>query len=61
MQEQLQMLQSHLVSSDPLEPLFIREHAMIVVQMAEVLLEPDERLVRFDPSGTREPGGQAAG
>ncbi len=48
MQEQLQMVLSHLSTDVLVNPMFIREHTMIVVQMAEALLEPNERLVKFD-------------
>ncbi len=48
MQEQLKMVLSHLSTDALINPMFVREHTMIVVQMAEVLLEPDERMVKFD-------------
>ncbi len=49
MKEQLKMVLSHLSSDVLINPRFVREHTLIVVQMAEALLEPDERLVKFVP------------
>jgi len=48
MQEQLKMVMSHLSTDVLIDPMFVREHTMLVVQMAEALLEPDERMVKFD-------------
>jgi hypothetical protein len=42
--DQLTILSLHVQQPGGLDPMFIREHAMIIVQMAEVLVEPDQRL-----------------